>query len=136
MSTATRRSTLSWIAVLAMLLNALLPGWAHAMHHQAAANPTGDLCISGGMAGAAKQSPMATNSRDAQAKLQVDGDPAGACCLTCLTTADFGFLTAADAAAALPVPAAPAWVSASSPALFQHPGWNSGAARAPPAAHS
>lgn len=136
MTNAQRRPLIHWLATLALLVNALLPGWAHAARHVGAAGQAGDLCLS--TADAATATSPATGSTalpasdPAQLGHLIATDP---CCLVCLTHVGGPLLPGADTPAVpTPLPGAQTLPHCPAPPSIGAVLHDAYAARAPPAA--
>lgn len=80
-----RRSLIHWLALLALLVNALLPGLAHAARHSNTSGPGADLCMTGSSQVPSDQvSVTGFNASDSSGQQHIGTD---ACCLYCLTHA-------------------------------------------------
>lgn len=86
MTQASRHPFIHWLAILALLVNGLLPGLAHAARHGSTSGAGGDLCLTDrGTTGAATQIVLpGIDMVDPAAAQHIGQD---ACCLYCLTHA-------------------------------------------------
>jgi hypothetical protein len=136
MTHARSRPLIHLLAILAMLVNALLPGWAHAARHGGAGGQAGDLCLSTADAATAPSAATGSTALPAADPAQlghlIASDP---CCLVCLTHAGGPLLPGADTPAVpTPQPGAQTLPPCSPPPSLGAVLHDAYAARAPPAA--
>ncbi|MFM2059579.1 MAG: hypothetical protein RLY71_3964 [Pseudomonadota bacterium] len=126
------RTLIHLLAVLAMLVNVLLPGWAHAARHGGMAGQAGDLCLSTASSADAARADAVTGSNPDPTSHLIATDP---CCLVCLTHAGGPLLPGADTPT-IPAPQPGAHtLPHGSPLASLGAVWHDAyAARAPPAA--
>lgn len=131
MTNAQRHPLIHWLALLALLVNALLPGWAHAARHGGASGQD-DVCLSTARPADTASTKAMTGGDPAELSHLIASDP---CCLVCLTHVGGPLLPGADTPTVpTPLPGAQTLPHCSAPPSIGAVLHDAYAARAPPAA--